>query len=92
MKQIVEGNKALKKEMSQKVELSMELKEEEMVSLLLRSMWISVKKGGKDYLKQAKISEARTTYEIDLQTKLEQERAKNKQLTKVEKILTSQEN
>ena len=43
-------------------------------------------------MKQAKISEARTTYEIDLQTKLEQERAKNKQLTKVEEILTSQEN
>ena len=83
MKEVVEGNKALKEEMSQEVEVSMELKEEDLISLLLRSVSISVKKGAKHYLEEAKLTHAKTTQEQDLLASLHQERAKTEQLMKV---------
>ena len=83
VKEIVEGNKRLKEEMSQKVDVSIELKEEDLVSLLLKSVKVSLNKGGKRYFKAERMSEVKTTDERELLVKLEQARAEKEELKKV---------
>ena len=83
VKEIVEGNKELKEEMKQEVKVEMEVKQEELVSLLLRSVKITVQKGGKKYLEQERMSEVKTTDEKELLAMLEEEQRKNEELSKV---------
>ena len=83
VKEVVQGNKALKEEMKEELNVSMEVKKTDLVQLLLRSVKVTVKKGGKKVIDNVRISDAKTIDEKELMARLEQARANSEQLKKV---------